>query len=375
MRDSRDRPREPIADIPIKSIRGSRVARRPGRLATSSVTRRQHRVTRTPSGAGGQIQASGLAARVRTRCGSRPRATSATLTRSRISRSLARSAIQTSCSDYGRAVVAEVLRTLAAHVGQRPVDDPDDVGQRDLLGRAGPASSRPRARAGSARCRPGAAAAGCSRGTSAGCPARWPAARRSPACSARSAGGDGRLATARRARRHRTLARGELDHRPQGVVDSGVEAHRRLWSPPVRTAAPAVRTRVDGQPPTRRSRPSWTAVAMWRPSSVNICPVARPRAPEADGLRAVVEEPLVGPERPVEPQRVVEAGADHPARAPHLAVHRQDRVEQGHVGGEGQRAGVQQRVVGQLAVDAHPDPLVVAGRPLARAAPSPARST
>src|SRR5207253_105585 len=37
------------------------------------------------------------------------------------------------------------------------------------------------------------------------------------------------------------------------------------------------------QPPTRRTRPSWTADAISRPSGVSIRPVARPLAPEADG--------------------------------------------------------------------------------------------
>ena len=37
----------------------------------------------------------------------------------------------------GRTVVAEVLRALAAHVGQGAVDDADDVGQADLAGRPG----------------------------------------------------------------------------------------------------------------------------------------------------------------------------------------------------------------------------------------------
>src|SRR4029453_16590035 len=36
-----------------------------------------------------------------------------------------------------RAVIAQVLRPLAADVGQRAVDDPDDLGERDLRGRAG----------------------------------------------------------------------------------------------------------------------------------------------------------------------------------------------------------------------------------------------
>jgi hypothetical protein len=35
----------------------------------------------------------------------------------------------------GGAGVADVLGLLATDIGQRTVDDPDDVGERDLLGR------------------------------------------------------------------------------------------------------------------------------------------------------------------------------------------------------------------------------------------------
>ena len=72
-----------------------------------------------------------------TRAGRVPAATSATLTSSRISRSLARSAIQTSWRALRRAVVAELLGALPAYVGERPVDHPDDLGEGDLLGGAG----------------------------------------------------------------------------------------------------------------------------------------------------------------------------------------------------------------------------------------------
>ena len=67
----------------------------------------------------------------------------------------------------------------------------------------------------------------------------------------------------------------------------------------------------------------------------------------------------------MEPQRVVQARPDHASRSPDLPVYRQHRVQQGQVGGVGQRAGVQQRIVGQLAVDAHPDPLVHVRCPVA----------
>src|SRR5690606_38492321 len=51
-----------------------------------------------------------------------------------------------------------------------------------------------------------------------------------------------------------------------------------------------------------------------------------PAGPGGGRAPAVVEEPLVGPRRPVEPQRVVQTRADHPAGPPHLAVHREHRV-------------------------------------------------
>ena len=88
-------------------------------------------------------------------------------------------------------------------------------------------------------------------------------------------------------------------------------------------------------------------------------------AGQAPGVRArhrleVVEQPLVGPHRPVEPHRVIEAGA-HPAapgpprlglvRGPQRAPGRADRSAVGHVG---EHAGVQRDVVGQLPVGPHP---------------------
>src|SRR6185503_18129809 len=51
-------------------------------------------------------------------------------------------------------------------------------------------------------------------------------------------------------------------------------------------------------------------------------PGGEPAGSERRRAPAVVEEPLVGPERAVEPQRVVEAGPAPAARAPGLAVGR-----------------------------------------------------
>ena len=72
---------------------------------------------------------------------------------------------------------------------------------------------------------------------------------------------------------------------------------------------------------------------------------------------AVVEEPFVGAEGPVEPECVVEAGADDAAGSPDLTVGGQHRVEEAHVAGVGEGAGVDERVVGEFAVEAHPDAL------------------
>ena len=82
--------------------------------------------------------------------------------------------------------------------------------------------------------------------------------------------------------------------------------------------------------------------------------LAEAQRPAGRGRRAVVlvEEPLVGAHRRVEPDRVVEAGADEPA--PAGAEPGDAGREQGQVAGEGQRRGVHRGVVGQVA--GHPQP-------------------
>ena len=199
----------------------------------------------------------GSAARSRTRSGSLPVATSAIVTSSRICRSLARSAIHTSCSAARGAVVAERppaaarARWRAARRSTRMT-----LGEGDLRGRPGQPVAALRAALGVHDRRRGAAGAGCSPGTSAGSPA--PAAMR----SAVTAG------ACPRARPPRARPR------------------RAARSRPGRTGACRIRLAPCGcHAPTRRSRPSWTAVAMCRPSRVNMRPVASPRAPEADGLQ------------------------------------------------------------------------------------------
>ncbi len=86
-----------------------------------------------------------------------------------------------------------------------------------------------------------------------------------------------------------------------------------------------------------------------------------------DGRVGVVEEPFVGPERPVEPHAVVQAGAHQVLVAPAQFVWGEDRVHEGHVGRVGRHARVQQRIVGQCAV--RPDPQALLGVPWFRRAP------
>ena len=76
----------------------------------------------------------------------------------------------------------------------------------------------------------------------------------------------------------------------------------------------------------------------------------------------VVEEPLVRPERAVEPHAVVQAGAHELLGPGRHAVALEDRVDEGEVGGEGDDGRVDERVVGQRPVAAQPELLaLVAG--------------
>src|SRR5664280_2024387 len=79
----------------------------------------------------------------------------------------------------------------------------------------------------------------------------------------------------------------------------------------------------------------------------------------AERARAVhvVEQPLVGPEGPVEPHAVVEAGSHEVGVVPADVVGGQHGVEQRHVRGVGGDARVQERVVRQCAVGPDPQPL------------------
>ena len=115
----------------------------------------------------------------------------------------------------------------------------------------------------------------------------------------------------------------------------------------------------------RRARPSWT---------IETHNVPGPFEQEAPGQAAagrghrrigVIEQPFVGPERAVEPHAVVEAGAHEVGVVPAHVVGGQDGVEERHVRGVGRDGGVQQRVVGQVAVGPEPQPLVGLAGPLA----------
>ena len=104
-----------------------------------------------------------------------------------------------------------------------------------------------------------------------------------------------------------------------------------------------------------RSRPSCATDATSVPSLAKIKPREKPR--ESGEARAVlgVEQPLVGAERAVEPQRVVEARR-HDVFGEHAAAVRdQGRVEQHHVGGVSQHALMDRRLVGQPPGGADPD--------------------
>ena len=80
---------------------------------------------------------------------------------------------------------------------------------------------------------------------------------------------------------------------------------------------------------------------------MKIDPPARPRADARRDRVLVVQQPLVGAERPVEPHRVVEARHAHAGRVPRQPERQHARVEQRHVAGVGDDARVQHRVVGQ----------------------------
>ena len=90
--------------------------------------------------------------------------------------------------------------------------------------------------------------------------------------------------------------------------------------------------------------------------------VAREYQSAREAARAVqvgrilrVEQPVVGAERPVQPQRMIEARGHEFLLEQRAAVRHQRGVEQRHVGGIGQHALMDRRIVRQLAGGADPD--------------------
>src|ERR1017187_5347401 len=75
-------------------------------------------------------------------------------------------------------------------------------------------------------------------------------------------------------------------------------------------------------------------------------PAGQPQC--AAGNRGLLrgQQPPVGTEWPVEPHRVIQAGAGGPTVRPGQPMRQQNRIQQGHVGGIGHQADMQQRIVG-----------------------------
>ena len=136
------------------------------------------------------------------------------------------------------------------------------------------------------------------------------------------------------------------DARP-GLQDrpSPPALHRRRPAP-VRPHRPSAEPRRSGRLARRgpgASGPPGPSRPTSVPSRVKRKPRARPRAAVGVGAVHVVEEPLVGPEGPVEPHAVVEAGPHELGVVPADLVGGEHGVEQRHVRGVGGDAGVQQR--------------------------------
>ena len=93
-----------------------------------------------------------------------------------------------------------------------------------------------------------------------------------------------------------------------------------------------------------------------------VAPVDEPFGQPAPGLRRrtalVVQQPLVGAQRPVEPHRMVEARDHEAVVVPRARVRHHRGVEQREVGRVRNDAVVQQRIVGELAVGAEPHELL-----------------
>ena len=102
-----------------------------------------------------------------------------------------------------------------------------------------------------------------------------------------------------------------------------------------------------------RIRPSWAVVATSVPSCVKTRPSESPRAPCGRRRPLVVEPPLVGAERPVEPDVWSSEAICDLGRVDVVGC--QGRAEQGHVAGVGEGRKVLERVVGQPLAKPDPD--------------------
>src|SRR4051812_31985953 len=140
-------------------------------------------------------------------------------------------------------------------------------------------------------------------------------------------------------------------------------------APPLWTAASSHPSRADTCTalPDSLALWAWTADKALLHHAHRELPVAREDRPLRQAAAGagprrllVVEPPLVGPERPVKPHRVVQARPDDVAAAPGAPVRHERRVEKRHVAGEGDHADVQEGVVRQRSVSPHPD---LAARP------------
>ena len=162
-------------------------------------------------------------------------------------------------------------------------------------------------------------------------------------------GGAGRRVSGRR----RAARVANVDGRPVAVGRANSGRRRRSRSPPTMATAATERpcphsdAAAHGCP--TRARPSCTTLTA---SARRRCRSLRRRGPRRAGRQRclVVQQPFVGAERSVEPHRVVEAGHLHAGAFPRQAERQHRRVEQGHVARVRDDAGVQDGVVGQLAV-------------------------
>ena len=97
-----------------------------------------------------------------------------------------------------------------------------------------------------------------------------------------------------------------------------------------------------------RSSPSWATEATSVPSRAKMSPREKPREPAQVGAVLRIEQPFVGAERTVKPERVVEARRHDGLFEHGAAVRDQRRIEQHHVGRIGEHALMDRGLVRQL---------------------------